>query len=112
LNILIADTVAYISLAVTYITIGAVAEAAAERRTSKYAALMQLRLFVPLATETFGPICAEGQSFIRDIGKPFPPPHLIRETQPSVSANIRRSAAIQCHLFSDTFQSTSDAGQT
>ena len=68
-DVTITDTVADSYLAATSTTAGAAAEAAAERKTFKYAALMQLNLFAPLAIETFGPICAEGQSFIRDIGK-------------------------------------------
>jgi hypothetical protein len=46
-DVTIADTVADSYLAATSITAGAAAEAAAERKTSKYAALMQHHLFAP-----------------------------------------------------------------
>jgi hypothetical protein len=60
-DVTIADTAADSYLAATCITAGAAAESAAERKTSKYAALMQHHLFAPTAIETFGSICAEGQ---------------------------------------------------
>jgi hypothetical protein len=69
LDVTIADTVAGSYLAATSITADAVAEAAAECKTSKYAALVRHHLFAPIAIETLGPMCAEGQSFIRDISE-------------------------------------------
>jgi hypothetical protein len=88
-------------LAATSITTGAAAEAAAERKTSKYAALMPHHLFGPIAIETFGTICAEGQSVIRDIGKRIS----AATSYPRETACLfqRISTAIQrymyCHLF-------------
>ena len=68
-DVTVADTVAESYLAATSTTAGAAAEAAAERKTTKYVTLMQHHLFVPVAIETFGPICEEGQSLIRQIGR-------------------------------------------
>jgi hypothetical protein len=56
-------------LANTSVTAGAAAEAAAERKTAKYTALSHQYLFAPVAIETFGPICNEGQAFLRSIGR-------------------------------------------
>jgi hypothetical protein len=112
-DVTIADTVADSYLAATSITAGAAAEAAAERKTSKYAALMQHHLFAPIAIETFGPICAEGQSFIRDIGKRIS----AATSDPREAAFLfqRISIAVQRYnaiCFAGTFQSASDASHT
>jgi hypothetical protein len=82
-DVTIADTVTDSYLAATSITAGAAAEAAAERKTSKYTALMQHDLFAPVATETFGPICAESQSSFVTLASVSPSPRLIRVKQPS-----------------------------
>ena len=68
-DITVADTVAESYVSITSTTAGAAAAAAAERKTVKYTELMRHHLFVPIAIETFGPICDEGQHFIREIGK-------------------------------------------
>jgi hypothetical protein len=70
-DVTVADTVAesYLSITSTTVTAGAAAAAAAQRKTVKYTVLMQHHLFVPIAIETFGPICDESQHFIREIGK-------------------------------------------
>ena len=68
-DVTVADTVAESYLSITSTTAGAAAAAAAERKTVKYTELMRHHLFVPIAIETFGPICEEGQHFIREIGK-------------------------------------------
>jgi hypothetical protein len=65
----VADTVAESYLSITSTAAGAAAAAAAEHKTAKYTELMRHHLFVPIAMETFGPICEEGQLFIREIGK-------------------------------------------
>ena len=44
------------------------AEAAAQRKESKYAEIMRSHLFYPLAFETMGPINSVGLEFIRDLG--------------------------------------------
>jgi hypothetical protein len=44
------------------------AEAAAQRKESKYAEIANCHLFYPLAFETMGPINSLGLEFIRDLG--------------------------------------------
>jgi len=44
------------------------AEGAACRKITKYSTLASTRCFVPLAFETFGPICESGLSFFDDLG--------------------------------------------
>jgi len=68
-DVTVAYTVAGSYLPITSNTAGAAAAAAAERKTAKYTELLRHHLFVPIAIETFGPICEEGQHFIREIGK-------------------------------------------
>ena len=68
-DVTVADTVAESYLSITSTTAGAAAAAAADRQTAKYTELMRHHLFVPIAIETFGPICEEGQRFIREVGK-------------------------------------------
>ena len=65
-DVTVADTVAESYLFITSTTAGA---AAAEHNNAKHTELMRHHLFVPIAIETFGPICEEGQRFIREIGK-------------------------------------------
>ena len=112
-DVTIADTVADSYLAATSTTAGAAAEAAAERKNLKYAALMQFNLFAPLAIETFGPICAEGQAFIRELGKRIS----AATSDPREAAFLfqRISIAVQRYnaiCFAGTFQSASDASHT
>jgi hypothetical protein len=85
----------------------------ADRSTSKYVALMQRHLFAPIAFETFAPICVEGRSVIRDIGKrnSAAKSHP-RETAclfQRISTAIQRYNAICC---AGTFASASDASNT
>ena len=65
-DVTVADPVAESYLSTTSTTAGA---AAAEHKNAKYTELMRHHLFVPIAIETFGPICEEGHRFIREIGK-------------------------------------------
>ena len=113
-DVTIADTVADSYLAATSTAAGAAAEAAAVRKTFKYAALMQLNLFASLAIETFGPICTQGQSFIRDIiGKRIS----AATSDPREAACLfqRLSIAVLQYnaiCFAGTFQSASEASHT
>jgi len=50
-------------------TPGAVAEAAAERKTNKYSSLAQSYLFVPVAAETIRAINKDGMEFLGDLGR-------------------------------------------
>ena len=60
------DTLAQSYLPMTSQTTGAAAEAAADRKTAKYAPLTQSYLFVPIAVET---IIRVGKEFLSDLGK-------------------------------------------
>jgi len=50
-------------------TSGAAAEAAANRKTAKYASLKQSYSFIPIATETMGAINSDGIEFLGDLGR-------------------------------------------
>jgi hypothetical protein len=62
-------------LATSATTPGGTAEIAANRKESKYSALSTTHMFVPVAVESLGPICAKGTNFLRDLGS-----HLIAAT--------------------------------
>jgi hypothetical protein len=68
-DVTVCDTVADSYLADSSAAAGSLAEAAALRKTAKYADVMQNYLFCPVAVETFGPICSEGHIFITEIGR-------------------------------------------
>jgi hypothetical protein len=109
-DVTVADTVASSYLAATSITAGAAAMAAVERKSLKYASLMQHHLFVPIAIETFGPICEDGQLFIQEIGKRIS----AATSDPRETAFLfqRISIAVQRYnaiCFAGTFQSPSEA---
>ena len=57
-------------------------ETAADKKTAKYALLMQTYVFVPIAVETMGTINSDGLEFLGDLGR--------RITQ--VTDDIRESA--------------------
>ena len=65
----VADTLADTYVARTAHVAGSAAEALAEAKIRKYAALDRTYIFVPLAFETLGPLCAEGISFLGELGK-------------------------------------------
>ena len=55
-------------LSSTSITSGSAAEAAADRKTSKYSQLAQTYIFVPIAMETLGPMNKAGSQFLSELG--------------------------------------------
>ena len=62
------------TLAPSYIVISAqvtdsAAQAAAERKVSKYAGLLASHLFVPIVIETLGSINEAGHSFLSELGR-------------------------------------------
>jgi hypothetical protein len=65
----VADSLADSYLDRTVHVAGAAAEILAAAKTRKYAALEDRYIFVPLAFETLGPVCAEGISFLCELGK-------------------------------------------
>ena len=68
-NVAVCNTVADSYLAETSVTAGALAEAAAARKTVKYIDIMPNYLFCPVSIETLGPICSESHTLIQDTGK-------------------------------------------
>ena len=63
----VVDTLAPSYVAVSAQVTGSAAQAAAERKVSKYAGLPASRLFVPIAIETLGPINEAGHSFLSEL---------------------------------------------
>ena len=55
-DVTVTDTLAQSYLSSTSITYGGAAEAAADRKTSKYSQLAQTYIFVPIAMESLGPL--------------------------------------------------------
>ena len=71
-------------------TAGAAVEAAADKKTAKYAPLVQTYVFVPIAVETMGAINSDGLEFLGDQGR--------RITQ--VTDDIRESAVVPAPVSS------------
>ena len=65
----VVDTLAPSYVAVSAQITGSAAQAAAERKVSKYAGLSASHLFVPIAIETLGPINEAGHSFLSELGR-------------------------------------------
>ena len=65
------DTLAASHSALTSVTPGAAAERAALLKHTEYAAIKATHEFVPVATETLGPINEEGTSFLCELGERF-----------------------------------------
>ena len=65
----VVDTLAPSYVAVSAQVTGSAAQAAAERKVSKYAGLPASHLFVPIAIETLGPINEAGHSFLSELGR-------------------------------------------
>ena len=66
-DVTVTDTMAQSYLPVTSQTSGAAAEAAADRKTVKYAPLTQGYLFIAIAAETMGAINSDGIEFLDDL---------------------------------------------
>jgi len=64
-DVTVTDTLAQSYLSSTSITSDGAAEAAADRKTSKYLQLAQTYIFVPIAMETLGPINKTGFQFLQ-----------------------------------------------
>jgi hypothetical protein len=65
----VSDTFAASHLNETSIESGSAAEKAAVTKINKYIDLTPHYIFVPLAMETMGPICADGLDFLAALGK-------------------------------------------
>ena len=67
-DVTVSDTLAASYVPSTSVVPGAAAEQAALRKHSKYEELSRNFCFVPLAFESFGPICAEATDFLCSLG--------------------------------------------
>ena len=63
----VVDTLASSYVSVIATRVGRSADAAAERKSLKYASITDTHIFVPAAIETLGPICSRGLSFVVEI---------------------------------------------
>lgn len=68
-DVTVTDTLAASYSSISSTSSGAVAEAAATRKTAKYTTLVDTYMFVPVAIETLGPLCGEAMSFLRELGR-------------------------------------------
>lgn len=67
-DVTVTDTTAASYLAISSACAASAAEAAAQRKDTKYADISRTHLFFPLALETMGPINQAGQEFVSDLG--------------------------------------------
>ena len=63
----VVDTLASSYVSVTAIRVGGAADAAAERKSLKYASITNTHIFLPVAIETLGLICSRDLSFLVEI---------------------------------------------
>jgi len=68
-DVTVTDTLAQSYLSSTSSTSSGAAEAAADRKSLKYAQLAQTYIFVPIAMETFGPLNMAGFQFLNELGR-------------------------------------------
>ena len=68
-DVTVSDTFAASHIDDTAIESGAAAEKAALNKINKYIDLTPHYIFIPIAMETMGPICAEGLEFLTALGK-------------------------------------------
>ena len=86
-----------------------VAEGAASRKETNYAALDHSYTFISLAFETYGTINDKGTKFVQELGRRL---RAISD-DPRESAFLRQThfhypAVLQCHRFFDTFTPASE----
>ena len=68
-DVTIADTMAPSYAAISSVSAGLVAEQSSARKLAKYSELAINHIFVPIAMESFGPICAEALTFLSELGR-------------------------------------------
>ena len=68
-DVMIADTMAPSYAAILSASTGLVAEESSARKLVKYSELVISHIFVPMAMESFGPICAEALAFLSELGR-------------------------------------------
>ena len=67
-DITIADIMAPSYATISSVAAGFVAELSSARKLAKYSELAVSHIFVPIAKESFGPICAEALTFLCELG--------------------------------------------
>ena len=68
-DVTIADTLAPSHAAISSVSAGLVAEQSSARKLAKYSELAINHIFVPIAMESFDPICAEALTFLSELGR-------------------------------------------
>ena len=68
-DVAIADTMAPSYAAISSVSAGLVAKQSFARKLSKYSELAINHIFVPIAMESSGPICAEALTFLSELGR-------------------------------------------
>ena len=103
-DVTIGDTMAPSYAAISSVSAGLVAEQSSARKLSKYSELAISHIFVPIAMESLGPICAEAISFLKELGHRI---SVVTGDMRETSFLFQRlSVAIQrfnCVLFKSTF---------
>ena len=109
-DVTVADTLAPSYAQFSLISAGKVAEKAAEKKVTKYAAITQTHDFVPIAFETLGPLNASALSFLSLLGRRLTSASGDpRETSflfQRLSMTVQR---FNCVAFHDSFPATFDA---
>jgi len=106
-DVTVTDTMAQSYLPMTSQTSGAATEAAADRKTTKYAPLTQAYSFVAIAAETMGAINSDGIEFLDDLGRCIT--RVTDDNREKTFLYQRLSVLIQCYnavailgIFADT----------
>ena len=68
-DVTITDTMAPSYAAISLVSDGLVAEQSSARKLVKYSELAISHIFVPIAMESFGPLCAEALTFLSELGR-------------------------------------------
>ena len=68
-DVIIVDTMAPSYAAMSSVYAELVAEQSSTRKLAKYSELAISHIFVPIAMESFGPICAEALTFLSELGR-------------------------------------------
>jgi len=95
----VADTLASSYLHLISVSSGSAAEGAASRKITKYDAIATTGYCVPMAFETFGPICDSGLPLFDDLGRRLAAVTGDPKELFSLPAPFCSNSARQCHLF-------------
>ena len=100
----VSDTLAQSYLPMTSQTTGAAAEAAADRKTAKYAPLTQSYLFVPIAVEAMAAISVVGNELMSDLGR-----RITQMTNEKTRGRLPLSTIVDAWSYNGTTRSPSRA---